>query len=353
MILFVGTQEVGFYVPEIAGDQVQFTGTVHHIADLQNIILHQEYSRIIIDVRQFTDTAQEIAEQLSRLQKAVRNRFIFFALGHSASTELVSALLAKDFVYFVTSPLIGRAREELRACLNGYATIEPPHEQPVYQEYENTRQTAEPGIRSIAVVGSCPRIGTTTQAIQICKYLQLKGKNPCYISMSHDKAYEWREILSDIEVTRDDDAYARTRIQDLDMYDDPAKIAKIKAMGYDWIVYDFGYVQESSFTPSQYLEKDYRIVVAGIKPSEIRGMKKIYDSLLSDSTYYIFSFISDDTKASVLQLQNALADKTEFAMYAPDPFTLSSKAVNIYDNILEVKASAKKTRRGLFGRKGK
>ena len=349
MILFVGTHESGYFVPELTGDEIEFTGSVYHVSELQDIILHQQYQRIIIDVKEFTDSAEDVASALSRLQKAVTTRFIFFALGHSQKTTIVSALMQAGFVYFVFGPTANRAREQLRACLNGYATVEPDEEK--QETNEAVKTVSDAGIKSIAVAGCCHRIGTTTQAIQICKYLLNKGKNPCYISVCKDKAYRWREILG-IEATKDDDAYSRTRIYDIDMYDDPNKIARIKNLGYDYLVYDFGCVHDKEFSTMQFLEKDIRIIVAGVKPSEIEGMNFVYDSLLSDSTYYIFSFISDDTKESVLALQGKQAEKTSFAVYTPDPFVFTTKSIGVYQSIINTEGKPKKEKgRGLFGRK--
>ena len=351
MILFVGTQESGYYVPELTGDEVKYTDSIYHVSELQNIILHQQYQRIIIDIKNFSDSADEVAAALSRLQKAVTTRFIYFALGHSPKTTLVSALMQAGFVYFVFGPTIGKAKDQLRACLNGYATVEPIEEESE-EKKEVVKPASDAGIKSIAVAGCCHRIGTTTQAIQICKYLLLKGKNPCYIALCDEKAAEWRPILG-LEVTRDDEAYSRTRIADVDMYDDPNMIAKIKSLGYDYLVYDFGSIRDPNFSTMQFLEKDIRIIVAGVKPAEITAMKKVYDSMLSDSTYYIFSFISDDTKDSVLELQGKQAEKTEFAVYTPDPFVFTNKSISIYQNIINAEGKPKKEKRRRFGRKNK
>ena len=349
MILFVGTQESGYYVPELTGDEVRYTDSVYHVSELQDSILHQQYQRIIIDIKNFTDSADEVAAALSRLQKAVTTRFIFFALGHSAKTTIVSALMQEGFVYFVFGPTINKAKEQLRACLNGYATVEPIEEENV-EKKETAKPISDSGIKSIAVAGCCHRIGTTTQAIQICKYLLSKGKNPCYITVCEDKAAAWRAPLG-LEVTKDDEAYSRTRIFNVDMYDDPNMIAKIKSLGYDYLVYDFGSIGDENFSTSQYLEKDIRIIVSGVKPGEIDGMRKVYDSLLSDSTYYIFSFVSDDTKDSILELQGKLAEKTKFAIYAPDPFVFINKSINIYQDIINIEGTPKQKKRGFFGRK--
>lgn len=339
MILFVGEQQAGHFVEEVAKDSVIFTGTILHVAETEELILAKPYSHIIIDLRQFIDSPSQIATELARIQKGYSNgQFVFFAIGYTAYSTLIRSLIDQNFSYFVLDPVLGRAKQELSKILSGYASIELPEKEQLEAKEEGSALVF-PGQKSIAVAGCCRRIGTTTQALQICRYLMLKGKKACYISLFGNDIAIWKNILDGIEITEEDKSLGRFRPYGIDMYE-PDKIVQIKSMSYDYLVYDFGDIHQKEFNSIQFLEKDIRIAVCGIKPVEIMATKELYSSLVSDSTSFIFSFIADDDKQSVLSLQGALSEKTVFAAYTPDPFVYTIKSNAIYDPIISVEGEA-------------
>lgn len=350
MILFVGTEGVGGYVPEVSGEQVKFTGSHNHINEIGELLLEQEYSHIIIDLKQFIDPAEKIASELERYQKVIDEPFIFYALGKSHKSDIVSELLKRDFVLFVMSSVPGIANQELRTALNGYATVTPPTAAPtmdqLVKQAEQTKK--DDAIKSVGVVGCCPRIGTTTQALLTVKYLISKGHRACYIAMDGSDITKWANIFG-IERSKDDMNLDRVRFKGVDMYNDPKKLALIKSLDYDYLVFDFGDIHSDSFSMIQFIERDIRIAVSGIKPVEMEGMKAIYEPPLADATMYLFSFVSDDTKRSVKNLQGPMADKTFFAPYSPDPFTFTSKNASVFNDLFDAVNSKKKKKKGLFG----
>lgn len=352
MVLFVGEQTVGYYVEEIAKEEVVFTGRVSHVLDMEKYIYERGYSRIMIDLKQLVDDPEFIQSEMKRLQVGYPTSFIFFALGYTEKSELLTRLVEAGFYYFITEPLAGRAKEQLRVALIGHATVEGAEEAEKKRREEEKTEYERLGLLSVAIAGCCHRIGTTTQAIQLCKYLQLKNRKACYVNLTGSSIMPWKGSAA--EMTKDDELLSRIRINNVDLYDDPKKIPQIKDHGYDYIVYDFGDVHEKVFSSVQFLEKDIRIVVGGIKPDETRGMREVYDSLISDSTYYIFSFVSDEKKKETLEAQGPLADKTSFAIYVPDPFEFITKAQNTYQNIIEItKLDLKEDKKkGFFRRLG-
>lgn len=352
MILFVGTEGVGGYVPEVTGEQVKFTGSHNHINEIGELLLEQEYSHIIIDLKQFIDPAEKIATELARMQKVIDEPFIFYALGKSQKSDIVNELLKRDFVLFVTSSVPGIANQELRTALNGYATITPPTVAPTMEELVKAveQPKKDDNIKSVGVVGCCSRIGTTTQALQVVKYLISKGKKACYIAMDGSDITEWANIFG-VERSKDDLNLDRVRIKGVDMYNDPKKLALIKSMDYDYLVFDFGDIHRETFSMIQFIERDIRIAVSGVKPVEMNGMKAIYEPPLADATMYLFSFVSDDTKRSILKLQGPMAEKTFFAPYSPDPFVFTSKSGSVLGDLFDAAKikDKKKKKKGLFG----
>lgn len=353
MILFCGLPNVGHFIAEVAGTEesdIKYTGSITHAEDLESMILECQYTHIIIDITKFTDMPEKVCAEICRLQKVCNTPFIFFALGHSERSELVSRLIDQNFYYFVLDPRPTEAKRQLATALNGYATITKTEVSTT--EDESTQKTEEISVtKYIGVAGCCHRIGTTTQAIQICKYLQLKQHKPCYINLSSGNDITiWRQILNDVENTKEDDHLNRLRYANIDMYASPDFIADIKAMDYDYLVYDFGDIHDENFNMIQFMEKDIRIIVSGIKPAEMCAMQDVYNAVAGKTAFYIFSFISDADKKDVLDMQTILADRTQFAPWAPDPFVYTNKSTPVYDNIIAATSGQGTNKKGILNK---
>jgi hypothetical protein len=187
--------------------------------------------------------------------------------------------------------------------------------------------------QTIAVAGCLDRIGTTTQAIQMVKYLNLMGYRACYIEVNRSGYVERvPESYRNIKV---DKRTKRIICDNVDMFRQQ-NIAVVNKMDYEFLVKDYGAVTESSFEKISYLEQDFRIICGGIKPNEFH---KVYDVLVDDiyeATGYIFSFVPNANREATLGFMEEKGDCTFFADYVPDAFTYSSTANNIYRTLLKL-----------------
>lgn len=353
MILFVGSEDVGYMVKQVTGEDVVYTGTIEHVDQIEERIFEAPYSVVIIDIAQFADFPDKISDEIYKLWSAYGRSFIFWAKGFSPQSELVSRLIRDGFGFFVMSAFPGQQKDELIRCLRFEATVNPPEPQITEELNKKDLPKNQKKVITIAVAGSCHRIGATTQAIQVCKYLQLKGHKPCYIAIDEPDIKMWDEIYEH-ETAPDDAMLHRVTIFNLDMYTDANRIVEIREMDYDYLVYDVGCIADDNFNTNTFLDKDIRIIVGGIAPKEMASMQRAYDNVLSKDTYYIFSFVSEDQQSDVLDMQGYLFEKTGFSGYTPDPFVYSGKSNQLYDKIIAAKEVKNKTKKsGLFGRKRK
>ena len=161
--------------------------------------------------------------------------------------------------------------------------------------------------RTIGVIGSLDRIGTTTQAIQITRFLSNIGQSVCYVQDNNSKEYE-------VEV------------------------------------YDYGCPVN---IPSDFFEKNIRIVVCGGSPDEIDRLTAMISQLYSDDKiYYVFSFVANHDKQNVLDIMSERKSKCYFAPYSPDCFAqISDENADMYYDILGIEKPKKK--KGLFRRGNK
>ncbi|HCA33554.1 MAG TPA: hypothetical protein DEP00_00095 [Lachnospiraceae bacterium] len=361
MILVLDNWNQAFYLSEVTNEQVVKKACPDHFKDMVNYCFQTKegeeppkYSTIIINLKNATDNAADIAEEMKRLRIAGNAQLIFFCIGMREQSEVVQELQKAGFYQFVLSTVAGKAKEQLQMAMAGYSTLGVEKQAEIEEKKEEEKvKVQENGLRprTIAVMGVCSRIGTTTQALQIVKYLQTKGKKACYLSMTGVPLTEWKELFGGEETDKADVELSRIRVRGVDMFFDPAKILKIEAEGYQYIVYEYGSLSNTKQnSQTEAMSKDIRIVVAGIKPGETEGLEKVFSSMVGNATYYIFSFVPESEKQNVLKNQGSMAEKTVFAAYTPDPFQLNLKTP--YEKVIravkEQKTDKKKFR--LFGR---
>lgn len=169
--------------------QVSFTGYIDKIEEAKRAVLSVPVRIVIIDLNMFADHYTKIADTVASMSMANNARYIFYYLGKNSKSALVRALVAQGFRYFVMDSIQSRANDELQKCLDGYATVELSEEEaeepvPVQQESTENKKI------SVAVAGCLPRIGTTTQAIQIVKYLLYLNHRACYVQMNNSRYVE-------------------------------------------------------------------------------------------------------------------------------------------------------------------
>ena len=251
-------------------------------------------------------------------------------------------MVEEGFHCFVLNSLNGPAKDELQLCLAGYATVEAVvHEEPTEAIAEQSDNSVTKQI-VIAIGGCCERIGTTTQALQLVKYLQFMGHRACYIQYNprgYDFVGKTKEILDLEDVDKD---IGRVTFANVDMYAAPEHIAEIKSMGYEYLIYDFGH----DFSVTEWLEKDIRILVCGSSPYELdccsefllKGSQSYTSHIISNNkVHYIFSFVPEEDMDDIKELMESEGDHTYFSAYTPDAFTLNAANNPIYAVITEAK----------------
>ena len=195
-------------------------------------------------------------------------------------------------------------------------------------------------------------MGTTTQALQIVKYLKFNGYKAAYFEMNNHKFVNAvREFYEEAEF---DEMEGLTTYQSVDMYYKAERLKEIQDKNYEYIVYDYGVYNEHDFNKVSFLEKDIQIFVVGSKPDEFGRTYDLIKSNFYNDVFYIFNFTSEAEKKDIKELMEDKADKTFFADESKDPFTFGNS--DIYRKMipLEDKSEDKKERKsGFFRRKKK
>ena len=202
---------------------------------------------------------------------------------------------------------------------------------------------AEPGKKAftIAIAGTGPRIGTTTQAMQLMMFLEANGYSAALIESNDEPIIS--EFITEDTVLIDSDHYI---FNNLNFYRNRNAILKAKTE-FQYLILDYG---DFSKIPEKtaFLDKDLNIICTGAKPSETKHLAPVFD-LNDDSLTYIFSFIAKNEERDIKE--QMVDSKLFFAPYTPDYFSYSGQD-ELYMEILSVdrKEDVEANKGGFFSR---
>lgn len=111
MILFIGTEERGYFVEDTAHSEVEFSGYAPDLSEIMDsVILARNYSHIIIDAEMLINDYVTIGELSKRIMSAVPSPLIFLTSGYSEDTELIRSLRRSGVFNFITATTSGDKR---------------------------------------------------------------------------------------------------------------------------------------------------------------------------------------------------------------------------------------------------
>lgn len=314
MILFIGAEDRGFFVKETAalkGEELCFVGSAPLIETQINEILGCPCQYLIVDIEQYIDPAEDLAEEFKRIGRAKNCEIIIYAPGYDQQSRVIEACVSKGIRYYVFSGNQAEAREELERCFLGYYP-EEPREKPESGGKEEIKRGTK-----IGVTGACSRIGTTTLTIQLLKYLQVKGYKACYIEVNGTGFVEKHEQFFH---TSHDQGLGKVTFQHVEMFYRQENLPEVLKQDYDFYLFDFGTYTAGGFHKTSFLEKDMRIFVMGSKASEMEPAMEVLRNEYYTEVSYIFNFISENEKPDLLEFMEEKATDTYFSVYTPDQF---------------------------------
>lgn len=331
--IFCGSEIKGNFISEICRrkkEQISFTGANSHIASYEDQLFSEQYDVVVIDVSDLIDETNNVVDYIVRLRKAKSCKVIIFAPGYSYRTVLIAALIDKGFVNFVLASGLGTQIEEFEKCIDGYYD-ENGVEGEIAQEIEEEQEREKTSIiKTIGICGTMNRIGTTTQCMQLIKYLLFKGYKAAYLEANTSMYIErCTQLYADAESIKNNNYIT---YNDIDMYNGNNMVDALKK--YDYLVCDYGAMDDPSFNKISFMEKDIKIFVAGSKPNEFDKIQPVLQSIAYKDAYFIFNFIPEGDKKDLLEMMCERAEKSIFTGYCPDPFDYVSG--NDFEKLLPI-----------------
>jgi len=352
-ILFVGSRESGSFLLSYQKQvplKIVFLGEFNYAKQAAEKLLTHPKSIYIIDATQFLDDSDQIADIIKKTASAMNSIVIILVPGYAPNTTLVQNFMAVSITSFIYGMSQGARIKELENILPQYIAIEKTS----YGEMRDKRDNEEasspiqdeaplenkpipggpviiPKI-SIGVAGSMERIGTTTQALQIVKYLQYIGRKAVFIEMNQGKYLEAvKQFYSGIQLSDDKETVT---YQDVVMVPERL-LGRVLKEEYEYYIYDYGNMNSPGFNRASYLEKDIQIVVCGSSPTELSCVLPVLmNPLYDDMTQFIFSFVDLDEREFVLEMMQERKNKTYFTSYTADPFVFTPETQSTYTAII-------------------
>ncbi len=172
------------------------------------------------------------------------------------------------------------------------------------------------------------RIGTTTQCIQLTRFIKSMGYDVAYMELN-DKNYikNTRYVYSDY----DESDNGIVTVQGINCIP-RSKYRDIKNGGakLDFLICDFGPVNDRKFDKKEFLNGGTPILVGGVKANELSDTESALRDSSFQKAFFIFSFIDTSDREELLVNMGRKTDETFFSPYFPDPFIQSDVSKEDY-----------------------
>ena len=267
-----------------------------------------------------------VEDSLKFLKENYNGRVIIYAPNTDSIDEALKLCYTNGFTNFIRDYLSAGVRKKLKEYLSQERSviIEQPISVPKSDDPMN-------GItKKIGVIGIMPRIGATTQTVQLVRMLSTLGKKACYIQENASAFLDSMELFfSDV---KKENERGRLVYQDIFFYKDKNYAY---SQNYDYLVFDYGNCGELEQLPADFYANDSRIVVCGGNAEEVAALTRLSNQLYRDENIsFIFSFIDPDDRSEVLDLMGDRRERVFFAPFTPDCFRLYEDSAKLYRELL-------------------
>ncbi|MEE1281366.1 MAG: hypothetical protein UHK60_03795 [Acutalibacteraceae bacterium] len=354
-LLFLGEQKNSYFIKEAAnqyGCEIEISGYVVSLTSMVDRALVDNYDYILIDVSGLLMSPLDLKECVEQILIGSQARVAVMGQGMSMTTAIIQAAVEAGIHNVLLSVYPREISEDCIEFLSGNSNIETKKDQMNNTVYDEVKIMPFAKINiertTIGVAGTIERIGVTTQAIQLCKWLKMKGKNVCYIQMNDSGYVENLKVFYENVVV--DEAQGCVSYENVEMYYDKARIDEILNRNYDFYVYDYGTITNEYFQKTSFFEKNYKIVVTGTKPTELNSFNQCMEELYHKHIHYVFSFVSEGDRENVMEM---MSDKDKYSYLAGvtlDMFSLNSDNISNFEKIipLEEEIEEEPEKKGLF-----
>ena len=281
------------------------------------------YRYLVIDVLALSDPEESIISAIIGLRSMYNGLIIILlAVGYPPDHPLLVWLVEEGFYNLVTATETTQQQADLLRCLigEGMQCKDAPKNQVTEcdkfpGEKKNVPKESLNRMLSVGVYGVMHRIGTTTQALHITKFLNENGYKACYIEDNGQQHIATiPDFYSDVEEVNNGLLY----FDGIDIYTefDPSRIF---TKGYDYLVYDSGLITGTDM--QRFYSRDAIVICAGSSPWEmpyLQSMLRQTGIYEHPNIHFVFSFSDPRIERAIRHFMGRYAEWSHFVRYAPE-----------------------------------
>lgn len=382
-ILFVGERTEGYFIEEVIkpeGEMIYVKENYHikeQKIDILKAIENNNPDYMVVDVNQYIDDGVVIIDTIDKIKIAKNIKTILIVSSISEKNVVVKESIDRNIKSFIPSYLnMTDKKEEFVNLTHGLygKNSETPQVKQV-EEKLNKKKTELQNLKTIGVVGASKRVGTTTQCLQIIKYLNYKGYKACYVESNSKTYLNISDVRKDKNLTFIDLLESLTfgehtfnkktnilQYNGIDILMDKVSLNDKVKKKYDFFIFDYGSFDDNDFNKMSFLKDDIQFIVGGGFMTELNYTLQLASNVSYKDANILINFINNkkdkEEALECLDVQTEIfnnKERTHFVDYFESPFTLSN--IELYDKVLGIKQKedpnqeTKKKRKLLFRRK--
>lgn len=186
----------------------------------------------------------------------------------------------------------------------------------------------------INIAGVMPRIGTTTQALQLARYIKACSDYKVAYIECNSQNYIWS--ASGMYAATRDSTGGHVNIEGIDLYTQ-ARMPELTQGGVDidFLVCDYGDILAAGFDKQLFMQGSVRILAAGVKPNELHYTESTLRAPEYGDAIYIFTHVPPADVEEITGLMGTHGEDTFFSPYLPDPFQqMTEDKLSYYEKLM-------------------
>ncbi len=297
--------------------------------NLKQFVIHDvkslsQFSYFLIDLKALKDTETEIIEAITAFKAMYNSRVIVLAEGMDAYSNLINKLIESWVYNIITSTEYEEIKEEMHECMS----LQGKNSRNVIWSMTRTTEAFCSGSDSwgshgynflckdikIAVVGAEHKVGTTTTAFHLVRFLADYGAETAYVEANKNGHLQMlSDFYNGMKVKDAFVEYEGTKYYFEGNYPD----------NNNFVVIDFGTISECKL---QVVKQCEVIVICGCaKPYEIEQVKSAIEKFEGIKVNLVLSHVQQEERATLDEL---LKKPNITILYADDAPTLFDGKAN-------------------------
>ncbi|AGK97117.1 hypothetical protein [Clostridium pasteurianum] len=301
------SKEKGMVIKKLSGEFYLKKFVIH---DMRNL---SHYSYFAIDLKALKDTENEIIEAVIAFKTMYDSRIILFEEGVKVENEIMSRLFDEKIYNIIISEEIPEIKNEILKCISVKGKTQEDWSilsgiNTNVEENLKTQYTFNHKNIKIAVAGVSSKVGTTTTAFNMAKFLLEIGAKVSYTEANSNE--HLKEIAAYYKFLKVENYYKYNGIEYYPNKQFPDD--------YNFNIFDLGSLNLG--TIAIFKSCDIKILCCGSKPYELNDTHKAIN--LHDDMYLntLFSFTAETEEVKIRKMFDKSINKIHFQDYSPSLF---------------------------------